>query len=130
MKSKPPVLLPNPSGHGQHRGDAERPAHNPHPGERRRAMLKQVMVAALIPLLSACTNYYRVTDTVMHKTYYATDIDHSDSGAVVFTDSNTGETVTLQNSEVLELDHDAYLVGKVKQGQQSKQDQVCSTNPQ
>jgi len=58
-------------------------------------------------LLAGCANYYRVRDTETGRAYYTTDVDRKD-GAVVFTDSKTGSTISLQNSEVTEIDSDSY----------------------
>ena len=74
-------------------------------------MMKKTAIAAIVILLSGCT-YYRVIDPATSNVYFTTDIDRSDSGAVVFTDSRTGDRVTVQNSEVTELNHDEYLIGK------------------
>jgi hypothetical protein len=59
-------------------------------------------VCSVVFLASACTSYYRITDQATGKTYYTTQFDRTDSGAVKFEDANSRSTVTLQSSEIIE----------------------------
>jgi hypothetical protein len=61
--------------------------------------------ACLLLLFSAagCTTYYRVTDQSSKRTYYTTDYDRAEGGAIRFEDERTGATVTLQSSEIVEI---------------------------
>jgi hypothetical protein len=64
-----------------------------------------LLACLCLPLLvSGCASYYMVTDPVSKKVYYTKDVDDKKSGAVVFKDAQTGHRVTLQNSEVKEID--------------------------
>ena len=56
--------------------------------------------------LSGCTSYYKVKDTQSGSVYYTTEVDRSGSGHVKFKDANTGSEVTLQSSEVLEVNEE------------------------
>ena len=69
--------------------------------------------ACLAMLLFAigCTTYYRVTDQATRRTYYTTDIDRSDSGAVRFYDEKSRSSVTLQSSEIVEISNEAFNSG-------------------
>ena len=58
--------------------------------------------------LSACGSYYRVTDPTTGSTYYTNDLKKQKGVAVKLTDSNTGSTVTLQTSEVAEINKEEY----------------------
>jgi hypothetical protein len=62
-------------------------------------------VACLLLLCTAagCTTYYRVTDQSSKRSYYTTDYDRTESGAIRFDDARTGATVTLQSSEIVEI---------------------------
>ncbi|MHC4954482.1 MAG: hypothetical protein ACYTGZ_11390 [Planctomycetota bacterium] len=60
----------------------------------------------LIPLLLAasflagCTSYYRVTDLRSNRVYFTKSISHKKSGAAIFKDAQSKETVTiLEHSE-------------------------------
>ena len=53
--------------------------------------------------LTGCTHYYVVNDPTGSKTYYTTDVETMSSGAVKIKDEKTGNTVTLQSSEVKEI---------------------------
>ena len=68
------------------------------------------VVAALLALsvLTGCTSYYRVRDPQSGKVYYTRDLDRNRSGSVQFEDANSGSEITLQSSEVLEIDKDEY----------------------
>ena len=65
-------------------------------------------------LLSGCTSYYKVKDTQSGSVYYTTDIDRSNSGSVEFKDANTGSKVTLQSSEVSEINKEEYKANTQK----------------
>ena len=62
---------------------------------------------ALIVLLGvhACGRYYKVEDPVSGKVYYTTELEQKEqTGVVMLKDAKTGSTVTLQNSEITEID--------------------------
>ncbi len=59
-------------------------------------------------LVVACSSYYEVSDPSTGKTYYTKKIDEKRDGSIQFTDSNTGRTVSIQNSEVAKIKSDAY----------------------
>jgi hypothetical protein len=64
------------------------------------------VTATLIVLIgiSACGGgYYMVKDTTTDKTYYTNELKEEKGGAIKLKDANTGSTVTLQNSEVTEI---------------------------
>ena len=69
--------------------------------------------ACLLMLLSAagCTTYYRITDQSSRRSYYTTDIDRTDSGAVRFYDEKSRANVTLQSSEIVEISKEAFNTG-------------------
>jgi hypothetical protein len=60
---------------------------------------------------AGCTTYYRVTDQSTRRTYYTTDFDRRDSGAVQFYDAKSRANVTLQSSEIIEISKDAFKSG-------------------
>ena len=62
-------------------------------------------------LVVGCSKYYQVTDPESGNVYYTQKIDNMASGAVKVTDDRTGSIVTLQNSEVMKIDSDAYKAG-------------------
>jgi uncharacterized protein YceK len=66
-------------------------------------------------LLSGCTSYYRVKDSASGNVYYTTDIDRSKSGSIQFKDANTGSEVTLQSSEVSEINKEEYKANTKKE---------------
>jgi hypothetical protein len=57
----------------------------------------------LLFLMSGCTNYYQITDVSSKRTYYTTDYDRTDSGAIQFEDARTRSNVTIQSSEIREV---------------------------
>jgi len=72
----------------------------------------QTCAGVLMLLFAAgCTTYYRVTDQSSHRTYYTTDIDRTDSGAVQFYDAKSRANVTLQSSEIVKISRDAFETG-------------------
>ena len=74
-----------------------------------------IPVACCMALLMAgCASYYRITEPVSGRDYYAMDVDHYGTGSVTFEDDRTGAEVTLQSSEVLEISQDEFRQGTRK----------------
>ena len=65
-------------------------------------------------LLSGCTSYYRVKDPQSGNVYYTTDVDRSGNGSIKFKDAGTGSEVTLQSSEVSEINKEEYKANTPK----------------
>ena len=74
-------------------------------------MLSKLFSTVLILLLFfgivACGGYYRVKDLIGGNVYYTKDLDR-ENGTVMLKDANTGNTVTLQNSEVAEINKEEF----------------------
>lgn len=69
-----------------------------------RLMVVPIVLAALA---GGCTKYYRVTDPSTGKVYHTTEVK-SKGSATVLKDVDSGNTVTIQNSEVMEISKDQY----------------------
>jgi len=74
------------------------------------SMLRTVIVLLSVVFLVACAHYFKVTDPASGKVFYTEDIDRKGS-AVEFKDAQTGGAVTLQNSEIMQIDKQAYETG-------------------
>jgi outer membrane lipoprotein SlyB len=74
--------------------------------------MKRVGIAFGIALaaltLTGCATHHQVTDPASGKVYYTKDLDTMKNGAVRFTDGQTGSTVTVQNSEVKQINEKTY----------------------
>ena len=79
----------------------------------RKIILLSVAMIALITL-SACGSYYMVKDVTTDKVFYTKDLKRND-GTVILKDANTGDTVTLQNSEVTEINGETFKANTKKQ---------------
>jgi len=64
-------------------------------------------------LFAGCAHYYKVTDPSSNKVFYTEDVKRNGS-AVEFKDAQSGGVVTLQNSNVLEIDKQEYEQGLEK----------------
>ena len=71
-------------------------------------LLRYGFGAMLVLAAGGCTHYYIVSDPAGTKTYYTTDIDTTDTGAIKLKDQKTGAEVILQSSEVKEISQDEY----------------------
>jgi hypothetical protein len=60
---------------------------------------------------SLSPSFYRVTDLQSGREYYAQEVDHLASGAVVIKDTRTDSVITLQNSQVKKINKDEYTAG-------------------
>ena len=74
------------------------------------SMLRTVIAMLSAVSLAACAHYFKVTDPASGKVFYTEDIDRKGS-AVEFKDAQTGGAVTLQNSEIMQIDKQAYETG-------------------
>ncbi|CAG0947354.1 hypothetical protein ANRL1_04001 [Anaerolineae bacterium] len=77
-------------------------------------MKRSVTTAAILGaavFVSGCATYYQVKEPAGGQTYYTTDIEETRQGAVKFKDGKSGATITLQNSEIREIDDDEYEKG-------------------
>jgi hypothetical protein len=75
--------------------------------------LRALVVLLLTVSLAACAHYYKVTDPATGKSFYTEDVKRNGS-AVEFKDAQSGGVTTLQNSEVLEIDKQAYETAVTK----------------
>jgi len=67
-----------------------------------------ILFVALALAAAGCTSYYIVKDPASGKTYYTTKIEKMKGGAVELKDEKTGAVVTIQNSEIREVDSGEY----------------------
>ena len=75
----------------------------------RMSRLGMYTICGFMMVMAGCTTYYRVTDPASGKEYYTTNVkDKGRSGAVKITDDKSGNSVTLQSSEVREISEDEY----------------------
>jgi len=70
-------------------------------------------VVAFTVLLAGCAHYYKVTDASNGKVYYTEDVKRNGS-AVEFKDAQSGGVMTLQNSNVQDIDKQEYEQGVAK----------------
>jgi len=75
---------------------------------------KYLGICFLLLFAAGCTTYYRISDQATGRTYYTTDYDLTDSGAVVFEDAKSLSKVTLQSSEVSKVSRKDFEVGRKK----------------
>jgi len=76
------------------------------------AIITVLLFGAIV--LSGCASYYKVKDPQSGSVYYTTDVDHSGNGSIKFKDANTGSEVTLQSSEVSEINKEEYKANTPK----------------
>ncbi len=59
-------------------------------------------------ILTGCGGYWQVVDPTTKNVYYTEEVKQIKGGAVKFTDAKTGKEITLQNSEVMEVNKDTF----------------------
>jgi len=67
-------------------------------------MKRLILCVVLVMFLMGCGSYYKITDPATQNVYYTTDIDKERGGAVSFEDAISGKKVTIQSSEIQEID--------------------------
>ncbi len=65
-------------------------------------LMSTVMAIFVLLSVSACGGYYKVKDPTTDNVYYTKDLKQK-NGTVMLKDANTGSMVTIQNSEVTEI---------------------------
>jgi len=73
-------------------------------------MFRPGLIALLALSLFAvgCANYYIIKDPGSGETYFTKEYDQRKSGAVTLEDEKTGAQITVQTSEIREVDKDEY----------------------
>lgn len=70
------------------------------------------ILCGMAGLLGGCgSDYYRVNDPAGDKLFYTTDIDRTKTGAITFKDKKSGNTVSLQSSEVKQISKEEFEAG-------------------
>jgi hypothetical protein len=83
---------------------------------RRRAPVSVIL--CLCFLISGCsTHYYKVSDPLTGKTYYTDDVEQKSGDGVELRDAATGGWVTIQNSEVTEINKYEFDTGRLRSDQ-------------
>ena len=78
-------------------------------------LLTTAMVIFVLLGVTACGGgYYKVKDLGSDNIYYTKDLEQN-KGSVVLKDANTGSTVTLQNSEVIEINKEEFNANTKKE---------------
>jgi hypothetical protein len=66
--------------------------------------------------VGGCSKYYQVRDPQSGRTYYSNDVNKRSGGAVTLKDGKSGGEVTVQNSEVREIDKKHYEANRANSG--------------
>jgi len=74
----------------------------------KKRVLMYFVSLVLVLAVFGCASYYRIADPVTKKVYYTKSIDKKSNGAIQFKDENSRSSVTLAESEVLEITEDQY----------------------
>jgi uncharacterized protein YceK len=74
-----------------------------------RNLLRAALLTVAATTLAGCATYYKVTDPASGREYYTTQVDKSrEGGAVTLRDDKTKSEVTLQSSEITEIEKSTY----------------------
>ena len=74
-------------------------------------------ISLALVLAGGCANYYKVHDPTSGKTYYTSELQRLDNGAMTLKDARTGNTVNLQNSEIDDISKEEFESGRNEQSQ-------------
>jgi hypothetical protein len=78
-----------------------------------RILITVLTIMVFLSLVGCGGSYYKVKDPTSGTMYYTKDIKQKDS-SVILEDANTGSTVTLQNSEVTEINEEEFKANTKK----------------
>ena len=77
-----------------------------------KSLLVVTVVVVLFVIGCAPSMYYRVTDPSTGNVYYTEEIERGKGGAATFKDARSGSIVTIQNSEIKEINEKEFDVGR------------------
>ena len=80
-----------------------------------RALPLNVLALSAAVLIAGCTSYYQIRDPESGYVYYTEDMKSLAGGAVRFTDAQTGNEVTLQDSAVEEISKDEFNIRRYQE---------------
>jgi hypothetical protein len=75
----------------------------------------RTLLYSVVLLAGGCTTYYQIQDPDTGHVYYADDIKTLDDGAVRFKDAQTGNEVTVQDSDIKEISEDEFNIRRYQQ---------------
>ncbi|MDX2455084.1 hypothetical protein [Desulfosarcina sp.] len=79
-------------------------------------LISTVLAIFFLIGITACGGgYYKVKDTSTDKMYFTNKLEKETGGAVKLKDANTGSEVTLQNSEVTEINKEEFKANTKKE---------------
>ena len=82
----------------------------------KKKLLTMAMMISILFCMTACGGgYYKVKDLHTDKTYYTQKIEQEESGAVKFEDSKTSNILTIQNSEITEVNEEEFKANTPKE---------------
>ena len=81
--------------------------------------LRGLALCGVVAIASGCTTYYKVNDPTTGKTYYTTQLQRRSNGNATLRDGRTGNTITLQDSEVAKIRKQEYEAGRATAPTQS-----------
>ena len=83
--------------------------------------MRKALAAVLIgsSFVGGCTSYYKVHDPTTDKTYYTSELKRKGNGAAELKDGRTGNTVSLQNSEVSQISKEEYDHGRFTKAEEA-----------
>lgn len=67
-----------------------------------------VSVVAVVAVFGCASTYYKVTDLVTGNVYYTDEVEREKGGAATIKDARSGAVLTIQNSEIMEIEKDEY----------------------
>jgi len=69
------------------------------------------VIAVGLLIFTGCSSYYQITDPASGSVYFSKSVKDKRGGAVTFEDAQTGGSITLQSSEILEISKDSFKEG-------------------
>jgi hypothetical protein len=76
--------------------------------------LNALLLSAAV-LSGGCTSYYQIRDPESGHVYYADEMKTLEGGAVRFTDAQTGNEVTIQDSDIQEISEDEFNIRRYEE---------------
>lgn len=79
-----------------------------------RKLLATTLAILFLFGILGCSSYYKVVDPTNGNTYYTNKVKREKGGAVKLKDASTGSEVTIQNSEVTEINKEEFKANTPK----------------
>ena len=81
---------------------------------RKKLLIIGIAISLVLSISGCGANYYKIKDLNSDTIYFTSDLDREKGGSIILIDANTGNEVTLQNSEIQKINKEEFKANTPK----------------